>query len=422
MTATLEPIMTEFANQWFVGLRVALTHGVSNKAFDTPLTKFMDAANTLYQEEDRAQFRLAGHLVYINDIPLKLTSGLHDHIQKIGPKLDKLQATELTITKTCTEDTTRELFIRMAEAITNVDKPDAPDFEPPEGFKVLNCTITEDELPFRERALHAYIVGVLSVKDLVSNIERERPSRLATVKRAIQHIVAITAKDPAFMLGLIRLPRYHGKLFTHLINTGIIVTVVGHRLGLERGAIAELAFNAAIHNLDLSGERSQNQTLRQILRIYRGDINARKRLCFIHEVYQLPSNALGPQLVRMASDFELLTTKGDEYGPVLLDEAMRRIKADERFDPELVETFWAALGVYPVGSTVALSNGSLAVVMELPDDGRSARSPIVRLVADADGNPINEGIIDLTSPDAPFITDVVSSEDLNLNITSLFLA
>ena len=60
--------------------------------------------------------------------------------------------------------------------------------------------------------------------------------------------------------------------------------------------------------------------------------------------------------------------------------------------------------------------------MELPDDGRSARSPIVRLVADADGNPIIEGIIDLTSPDAPFITDVVSSEDLNLNITSLFLA
>ena len=128
MTATLEPIMTEFANQWFVGLRVALTHGVSNKAFDTPLTKFMDAANTLYQEEDRAQFRLAGHLVYINDIPLKLTSGLHDHIQKIGPKFDKLQATELTITKACTEDTTRELFIRMAEAISNVDKPDAPDF------------------------------------------------------------------------------------------------------------------------------------------------------------------------------------------------------------------------------------------------------------------------------------------------------
>ena len=154
---------------------------------------------------------------------------------------------------------------------------------------------------FGSEALHAYIVGVLSVKDLVSNIERlDRDS--ATVKRAIQHIVAITAKDPAFMLGLIRLPRYHGKLFTHLINTGIIVTVVGHRLGLERGAIAELAFNAAIHNLDLSGERSQNQTLRQILRIYRGDINARKRLCFIHEVYQLPSNALGPQLVRMASD------------------------------------------------------------------------------------------------------------------------
>ena len=38
----------------------------------------------------------------------------------------------------------------------------------------------------------------------------------------------------------------------------------------------------------------------------------------------------------MASDFELLTTKGDEYGPVLLDEACR-IKADERFDPELVK-------------------------------------------------------------------------------------
>lgn len=419
---SLESVMNEFANQWFVGLRVSLTHGVDNQAFEAPMTKFMDAANTLYEEEDRAQFRLAGHLVYINDIPLRLTSGLHDHIQKIGPKLDKLNATELTLTKKCEESAVRDLFTKMSEALNNVDKPDAPEFEAPDGFKVLSCSITEDELPFRERALHAYIVGVLSLKDLISNIERERPSRLATVKRAIQHIVAITSKDPEFMLGLIRLPRYHGKLFTHLINTGILVTVVGHRLGLERSVIADLAFNASIHNLDLSGERSQNQTLRQILRIYRGDINARKRLCFIHEVYQLPANALGPQLVRMASDFELLTTKGDEYGPVLLDEAMRRIKADDRFDSDLVELFWSALGVYPVGSTVALSDGCLAVVVELPDDGRSAHNPVVRLIADADGTPVAEEVIDLDSSNAPFITDVIPSADLNLNITSLFLA
>jgi len=422
MSSQSEAVMNEFANQWFVGLRVALTHGVSNKAFETPLQKFIQAANTLYEKEDRAQLRLAGHLAYVNDVPLKLTSGLHDHIQKMGPKLDKLGATELTITKPCTDESTRELFTSLSKALALVDKSDAPDFEPPEGFKLLSCSITEDELPFRERALHAYIVGVLSVKDLVNNIERERPSRLATVKRAIQHIVAITSKDPEFMLGLIRLPRYHGKLFTHLINTAILVTVVGHRAGLDRSIIADLAFNAAIHNLDLSGERSQNQTLRQILRIYRGDINARKRLCFIHEVYQLPAQALGPQLVRMASDFELLTTQGDEYGPVLLDEAMRRIKADDRFDPELVEIFWSALGVYPVGSTVALSDGYLAVVMELPDDGRSAQSPIVRLVADADGVPIGEGIMDLSAANAPFITDVIPSTELNLNITSLFLA
>ena len=414
--------MNEFANQWFVGLRVALTHGADNKAFDTPLNKFIDAANELHGLEDRAQIRIAGHLVYVNDIPLKLTSGLHDHLKKLGSKLDDLEATELTLTRPCDEERTRELFLRMAVALANVNKPDAADIEPPDGFKLLSCNITEDELPFRERALHAYIVGVLAVRDLVNNIEKERPSRLATVKRSIQHIVAITATDPAFMLGLIRLPRYHGKLFTHLINTGIIVTVVANRLGIDRSAIAELAFNAAIHDLDLSGEQSQNQTLRQILRIYRGDLNARKRLCFVHQVYQVPANALGPQLVRMASDYERLTTIGDEYGPALLDEAMRRIKADDRFDPDLVEVFWSALGVYPVGSTVALSNGALAVVMELPDDGRSAREPIVRLIAAADGSAIEEGITDLSLPDSPFITDVIAPEDLNLNITSVFLA
>ena len=129
---------------------------------------------------------------------------------KIGPKLDKLEATELTITKVCTEDTTRELFIRMAEAITNVDNPDAPDFEPPEGFKVLNCTITEDELPFRERALHAYIVGVLSVKDLVSNIERERPSRLATVKVRFS-ILSPSPQKILLLCSLIRLPATTGN-------------------------------------------------------------------------------------------------------------------------------------------------------------------------------------------------------------------
>jgi len=53
----------------------------------------------------------------------------------------------------------------------------------------------------------------------------------------------------------------------------------------------------------------------------------------------------------------------------------------DHLDGELVQLFIRALGIYPVGSLVRLSNGKLAVVVEQQE---SLLQPVVRMVYDAE--------------------------------------
>ncbi|MDR1686332.1 MAG: HD-GYP domain-containing protein [Desulfovibrio sp.] len=65
--------------------------------------------------------------------------------------------------------------------------------------------------------------------------------------------------------------------------------------------------------------------------------------------------------------------------------------------PDMVDAFIRMLGVYPVGSVVELSDGSLGVVSAGNQD--TPIKPVVILVKDAEGGPLPGDTLDLASPD-----------------------
>ena len=75
-------------------------------------------------------------------------------------------------------------------------------------------------------------------------------------------------------------------------------------------------------------------------------------------------------------------------------------KSGQSFDPVLLKLFVNCVGIIPIGSLVRLDSGPLAVVIKPAQDKANAERPMVRVITDADGTPIEDGPeLDLASQD-----------------------
>jgi HD-GYP domain-containing protein (c-di-GMP phosphodiesterase class II) len=70
---------------------------------------------------------------------------------------------------------------------------------------------------------------------------------------------------------------------------------------------------------------------------------------------------------------------------------------DKELHPGMLTDFIRMLGVYPIGSLVEMTDGSLGVVSSGNTD--TPLKPIVTLVRDAGNKPLPDIVIDLTSPE-----------------------
>jgi len=103
------------------------------------------------------------------------------------------------------------------------------------------------------------------------------------------------------------------------------------------------------------------------------------------------------RLIAVAHAYDLLTTPQPTRPALMPDEALRVIiaEAGRRYDEAAVRLLVNELGVYPVGSVVALSNGDSAVVVEAPHDAAGPERPKVKIIRDAQGAVFDGAILDL---------------------------
>jgi hypothetical protein len=86
------------------------------------------------------------------------------------------------------------------------------------------------------------------------------------------------------------------------------------------------------------------------------------------------------------------------------------------------------MGVFPIGSLVALSTGEIGVVFELNPEPKFQLRPTVKLITDTSGNRIDGEIVDLTETDpatgryARTILNPLNPQDYGIEIADYFLA
>jgi HD-GYP domain-containing protein (c-di-GMP phosphodiesterase class II) len=121
------------------------------------------------------------------------------------------------------------------------------------------------------------------------------------------------------------------------------------------------------------------------------------------------------RMVAIADRYENLTKHGDEGEPMTPDKAVMQIlrEAGRSLDPLFARLFVKALGVFPIGCVLRLSDQSVGVVSASTDD---ILSPKVRVLYDAIGLELADPVeVDLTA-DSRTIVEVLDPATLELHV------
>ena len=209
---------------------------------------------------------------------------------------------------------------------------------------------------------------------------------------------------------------------------------IGSQLGLDRECITTLGLGGLLHDIGML-------RVPLTIRMGEGDLSDREW----HEIYRHPLHTLDmltslrgvPQAVRFVAyqaherlngtgyprgrsgnqlhtlakiiaiaDVYAAMTRPRPYRTAMLPYvAAKTIVIDasvDKFDRDLVRTFLDTLSLFPIGSRVGLSDGSIARVMRANPSAHTA--PIVEPLS-ADGSPIGQ-VLDLSAEDTPTIVSV----------------
>lgn len=137
------------------------------------------------------------------------------------------------------------------------------------------------------------------------------------------------------------------------------------------------------------------------------------------------------KIVKIVDYFDALTTKR-----VYRKKAYTRTEAlslmlehsGTEFNPAILKAFVNLMGVYPIGTMVALSTGELGIVADVNPDTKFMLRPKVKLIADAGGNLVDGDVVDLSDRNPETnrfprtIVKVLDPTSYGIEVSDYFLA
>lgn len=226
---------------------------------------------------------------------------------------------------------------------------------------------------------------------LCENTFRCRRANLEELVDSCSQIVESIIRNPDAFAWLCRIRETKRPIYMHIIRLAILGSVVGRQFGLNRFALTHVCYSLLMSGIGKSrmsqevllgyraGKPSReyqkhlSETLYQLKEIRFHDqsvIDTLKDYCERLDGSGFPNGKSGTeisfysQLCGLIETFELIINPYDmsrAVSPANAIVCLNRAKGI-LFDTSLVETFIKALGLYPTGTLVRLSNGMLGVV------------------------------------------------------------
>jgi HD-GYP domain-containing protein (c-di-GMP phosphodiesterase class II) len=291
------------------------------------------------------------------------------------------------------------------------------------GISVRRHSAGKNERSDAETAARVYVRSVQVAREVLVGVRIGRAVNARKIKRSVQGIVDQVLNNQVALLGMTAIKTFDEYTFTHSVNVCILCVVLGQRLGLDKRQLYELGLCGLLHDIGKAridpaiinkpGSLTEEEwhqmklhpregllalfqlrgfaelPLRQMLAAY--EHHMKVDLSGYPRVRRTRRPTLFTRIVSVVDTFDAVSSarsyrsRGWPPDKVLLN---MRDEPGWGLDRVLVKAFISATGIYPVGTVVALSDKSLAIVLapnlDVPD------APTVQQITDAGGQPLAE--------------------------------
>lgn len=439
--------------QLAVLLRNSYLHDLSNQVFEEPLQKLEKVLGRLLQSEGRFRLERGGEELFANGVRLRMEIRTLHSYKYVLTELRKRDVGGIAFES----QPSVEALNGLLEVLSRHRVADLDDESAPHLLSVINEALSEraivsiklldlrEETPVpddearapdrRDRAVNAYQQALDFIRDSMLSVDSPAQVNLRKAKRTVQKLVDLSYEEGGgfSLAGMASIKQHDDYTFNHMVNVCVLAIAFGQRLGLRRQDLAQLGLCALYHDmgklhipLDVLNNHTNlsekewavmgnhtvfaARTLFPLIEIDRATVNRiltalQHHLRFDGTGYPRlrirTTQSLYARITAIVDTFDAMTTKRIYQRQYLPDEAIALLHrfAGQRYDPLLVKAFVNCMGIYPIGSTVALSTGELAVVVESNPDPERIHQPKVRIVTDPTQQTVAALLADLSHPD-----------------------
>ncbi len=280
----------------------------------------------------------------------------------------------------------------------------------------------------RPVARKSYSLAMVGARSVLTTTALQEGLEMRHAKRVVQPLIDGAFADEPVVVGLSSLSHHDEYTYAHSVNVCIVAVTMGHTLGLDRRALADLGVAALLHDV---GKAAMYDRVNRPLEELEGD---ERRLAESHALEGAKLIARSPALngttlrsMRVAlehhaargvgqrgdaagyprlpadwrtSGLSAIVSCADCYVSLQMHRSARGRSVtpyqalgmvlgplSDRFDPAVLWALVRSVGLYPPGQIVELSDGRIAVVLA-PNKEDPSR-PHVRVIMDECGVPFS---------------------------------
>jgi HD-GYP domain-containing protein (c-di-GMP phosphodiesterase class II) len=431
-------------------LKVAWMHSLDNEAVNPIVNELVALVNPRLQVGEQVQLQCVGEGIFLNRQAIKLKGDAYSAAVSLQQLFKRMGVDEISFSEYLDAADVRDFLLVFQRYIQS----NTPKAIVNEKFGKVACRSIKQaktqkdtiEIDGRQNVLRAYASLAVGVNEPLEALKAGKKPSMEKLRRSVQGLVNASNGFDSLLVGLTRFDKMSGSPTFHATSVSALSILLGRKLGMTRTHLMELAMSALFHDLGRSelldlGENpdmdayevaAKRVPLQSILHIARTSLSVEslERMAVAYEIslpVESPPGAPKPngtsRIIAVPCAFDLMTNPPKGRKALMPDQALRIIQdhAGTRFDPRVVHLFASSVGLFPVGTTVELTGGELAVVMEVPNDPAKYALPLVKVIRDTSG-PCDY-VIDLSHPDEKLrIVKSVDAREEDINVPHFLLA
>ena len=469
LSGTIEAMFIRFSS----ALKTAQIYSPNNLTFINQNNLVFSLIQNVLASEGEAQFQYRENTLFFNSARVKFDFSSYHRFKYLAEGFRKKNIETISFEPGLTEDELIQFVILFSSSNGGEENPFEA-FQEQVRAQGINNVNLEKIHPYemsassgsgeiKQTACKVFFKGITHLKEVFEREDQKKRVKIKTTRRLMQSMITLVGECESFMLGLTNLKNYDEYTLNHSINVSILALCFGRRLGLEKKELVDLGIGAFFHDigklevpaevLNKKGKLDENEWKIMTQHPHHGA----EKLASLKELSYLPVGALYialehhnwadlsgyprywkkknvnfySRIVKICDVFDAITTKR-----VYRENAMSRHealsimleKSGTEFDAVLLKVFANMIGVYPIGSLVALDSGELGVVVETNPEVAFMLRPKVKLITDKEKNKIDGDIVDLTekSPETEkykrTVVKILNPDDYDVNVAEYFIA